>query len=134
MTKVTSFEISRQLSRAGFKAEFDNFYDSSGNKINYESLTWGGISESDIPAYDLETMLDALPNALASNSCLELFLCVNKTSGKRRIGYYYGDFYGMNIAQVQEEGLSLADCAALVWLKLKEKGLLDESLSEVKNG
>jgi hypothetical protein len=73
MTKTTNYEISKKLAEIGFRAECSYFYFHSDNN-NYEASSleafgYDKISDCDIedkyyPAYDLETLLDALPEKI----------------------------------------------------------------------
>jgi hypothetical protein len=122
MTKVTSYVISKKLAEAGFKAESDCFWVKFEDDNKTEELFGNHATISRtlkrFPAYDFETLLDALPNSIVSYLKLSTspgFVCsrVNEI------------LYSVD----RENGESLADVAAKVWLLLKEKGLLDESLS-----
>jgi hypothetical protein len=71
MSKTTNFEISKKLAEIGFRAECSYLYFHSDNNNceanSLEKYVFGDISECDIedkyyPAYDLETLIDALPS------------------------------------------------------------------------
>ena len=125
--KTTSYEISKKLEEAGFEASYIYawYSDSEGlpwvqeiqhvkptaiNKYGKEvKLTFTA------PAYDLETLLDALPNATE--------IIISSLTGKR-IFYLDSNIRGNEISITIEENESLADTAGRMWLMLKEKGLI----------
>ena len=106
--KTTNYEISKQLAEAKFKA----------NQVwNQEGQFWG---------YDLETILEALPDEvyfqskkwfLSFDKCGCNYVIVETLINVSRIY-----FSGLDIAR--EENESLADTAAKLWLKLKREGLV----------
>ena len=106
--KTTSYEISKKLKEAGFEAEADYYWHAINNKIELHHVARAGLG--DVKAYDLETLLDALPKINKQ----EYFLC----SGG--VGYLNDDC----IAVGKEKNESLADTAGKLWLMLKEKGLV----------
>lgn len=121
--KTTSYEISKKLKEAGFEDSYIYawYSDSEGlpwiqeirhakptvvNKYGEEvKLTFSA------PAYDLETILDAL-----------------KQTGKRIMIVVKSDIWGINFNYefniYSKENESLADTAGRMWLLLKEKGLV----------
>jgi len=118
--KRTSYEISKQLAEAGFKAEND-FYWAKWNEgdpelVHAKDGTPPLIEK--VPAYDLETILQALPNVVNDNEELNI--------KKHEIGYYYFDYdcviCGTGVEKQESE--SLTDTAARLWLKLKKQGLI----------
>ena len=131
--KITSYEISKQLAEAGF-AEAGS--DASPNwscwawvKLNGDLL---GLHLSQfhlvdpklekIAAYNLETILDALPPKIA------------RGEGRSPTSSFIFTKNGMGYAQKpqiefqefinRQENESLADTAAKLWLKLKKEGLV----------
>ena len=149
MTKTTSYKISKQLKEAGFEAETDyNFIERNNQKVflrNIKELTDIELMNEIgvfIKSYDLETLLDALPDSIQykkykSSNCYYLFLRAPSrySETNKTLGYYcecneYMDNYRMG----EEDGIfefsklspneSLADTAGKMWLLLKEKGLV----------
>lgn len=130
--KVTSFEISKKLAEIGFNPEED---DSTGHcfwcrmpSSEVELFDYSGINnftrgfEELCRAYDLETILDALPKEiLILGSWFEL------SFKKDRIFYrIYHDDGGVETAlvRVKDQNESLADTAARLLIKLHEAGLV----------
>lgn len=127
--KTTSYETSKQLAEAGFKADFDYCYkkeepDQLWNK-SFEITCWEGEDISNYyPSYDLETILDALPSVCIEDSIEYYFWLWNNG-----MGYYPNyDKYSSNAVYDMDNGIfefsqdeSLADTAAILWLKLKKK-------------
>lgn len=106
--KTTSYEISKKLKEAGFEAETDFYW------YCYDmGLAMRHIADADgrgnVKAYDLETLLYALPKINKQ----EYLLC----SGG--IVYLNDDYISVG----KEKNESLADTAGKMWLLLKEKGL-----------
>ena len=109
--KTTSYEISKKLEEAGFKAE-TNFY---WYRYYDDGLRMRHIADADgkgdVEAYDLETILDAL-----------------KQTRKRIMIVGKSDNWGINFNyefnKYSKENESLADVAGKMWLMLKEKGLI----------
>jgi hypothetical protein len=73
MTKTTNYEISKKLAEIGFRAQCSYFYFHSDNNdceaSSLEKYGFDKINECDIedeyyPAYDLETLLNALPSKI----------------------------------------------------------------------
>ena len=149
--KTTNYEISKQLKEAGFKGGYIfAWYDDP----DPESLPWiQEIQAKPIavnrygkeikltfsaPAYDLETILDALPAFIMYNRYKDTFLdknarCYYLFLGNNTLGYYgecheYRDNYSMGdgIFEFSKSSLneSLADTAGRMWLQLKKKNLL----------
>ena len=124
--KTTNYEISKQLKEAGFEASYIYawYSDSEGlpwiqeihakptaiNKYGKEvKLTFTA------PAYDLETILDALPNTTE--------IIISSLTGER-IFYLDSNIRGNEVSIAIEENESLADTAGKMWLELKKKNLL----------
>ena len=131
--KTTSYEISKQLAEAGFEAE-TQFYCVKWNEgepeLVHESQQTPNLIES-VPAWDLETILEALPKNIITYPDEKI---TEQPIEKLRlemdeIGYYFSDKddYGRDNCFTylhREESESLADCAARLWLKLKQEGLV----------
>ena len=147
--KTTNFEISKKLKEAGFEADADyNFIKRNNQKaflINIKELSIIEIMNEIgvfIKSYDLETILDALPESIQykkykSSDWYYLFLRAPSrfSETNKTLGYYnecseYMDNFRMGC----EDGIfevsklspneSLADTAGRMWLLLKEKGLI----------
>lgn len=117
--KTTSYEISKQLKEAGFEAESKVWrYDPKNLKYC---------------AYDLEAILSKLPKQhdFLSRGVGKYELQIWFNEGKAFIGYqaFYQNFCGSDKLFVfeQDQNESLADTAARLWLKLKERNLIEES-------
>ena len=68
MTKTTNYEISKKLAEIGFEAETHFSWIEECNFFRIENKNWIeniGIGFKELfPAYDLETLLDALPSTI----------------------------------------------------------------------
>ena len=121
MTKTTSYEISKKLKEAGFKAE-TNFYwycYDNGREMRHIADADG---KGDVEAYDLETLLDALPDFIANKNKGENCLVIDVAFGEI---HYEGDSDNDTMfITTMEENESLADVAGKMWLMLKEKGIV----------
>jgi len=127
MTRTTNFEISKKLKEIGFKADCSYFYFHSDNNDceanSLEKYGFDKISECDIedkyyPAYDLETLLDALP---------DLILGENKYKENYRLTYnsVLGFFYpNLEKGFYKKENESLANTAGRLLILLHEKNLI----------
>ena len=104
--KTTSYEISRKLAEAGFKTNEEN------QIWNYE-----GQERWSVPAFDFETILEALPSQ-PSESFLEITMLGNQAL----IGYEKPFIQVSSLVDGKNE--SLADTAARLWLKLNKEGLV----------
>ena len=117
--KVTSYEISKKLKEIGFKTETEinwveyQKYDRDKEIITWHEdervETWESVN-SLCRAYDLETILEALPRRIEGQQKL----CFDKDS--------FGYFEAESIKRLQKE--SLTDCAARMLILLHEKGLI----------
>ena len=123
--KTTSYEISKKLKEAGFEAETEYYWHSINDKIELLHVARAGLG--DVKAYDLETLLDALPAFVEHNKRMYYFWLWNDG-----IGYYPDcDRYSGGSQYDMENGIyefsddeSLANVAGRMWLMLKEKGLV----------
>lgn len=122
--KITSYEISNQLAEAEFKAETDFYWEKWNQgepELLHEKEQTPNLIEQ-VPAYDLETILDALPPKIA------------RGEGRSPTSSFIFTKNGMGYAQKpqiefqefinRQENESLADTAAKLWLKLKKEGLV----------
>ena len=67
--KTTNFEISKKLKEIGFEAETNFYFDTRTYKaipdeVFYKSTFNKEEPEHYLPSYDLETLIDALPNSI----------------------------------------------------------------------
>lgn len=119
--KVTSFDLSKKLAEIGFEADYDYCYDKVEEKFlwnkSFEITCWEGHDlDNYYPAFDLETILTALPENLAEDDELKLT--------HRMISYeYYSDGHALHYT-VKEENESLVNMAARLLIILREKNLV----------
>lgn len=133
--KVTSFEISKKLAEIGFKAETDKCWSKirSSRLQDFELVTL----DYQVPAncdewtlaYDLETILDALPKEIKNIGYLHLGWRDDLSDKSQwMIGYMNDEFESYKISTIQEPLLkpneSLANTAARLLIKLYEAGLV----------
>ena len=140
---MTNFEISKKLKEAGFEAETDFYWYCYDN-----GLAMRHVADADgignVKSYDLETILDALPDSITreykskENGEVKKFrekLIIEKN----KIRYSCDDIenaddanrYFQEYGYMQDIGVfkkfdedSLADTAGKMWLELKKKNLL----------
>jgi len=130
--KTTSYEISKKLAEIGFKAEAEKAFDNKGTLISCHKKICILREKSSnpeiygLPAYDLETILEALPRFINCNDykyCLTFWLAGqhlyyelvgNRENLKENIDVFTFDVE-------RDENESLADTAARLWLELKKK-------------
>lgn len=140
--KTTSYEISKKLKEAGFEAETEYYWHTINDKIELLHVARAGLG--DIKAYDLETLLDALPDSIIREYKSKNDGTVKKFKErliieKSEIRYSCDDIENADDANryYQEYGYmqditifkkfndkSLADTAGKMWLMLKEKGIV----------
>ena len=142
--KTTSYEISKKLKEAGFEAE-TNFYwycYDNGREMRHIADADG---KGDVEAYDLETLLDALPDFITREYKSKNDSSVNKFKErliieKNEIRYScddienaddanryfneYGYMQEFSVHNFKFNNESLADIAGKMWLLLKEKGII----------
>ena len=140
---MTNFEISKKLKEAGFEAETDFYwycYD-NGQQMRHIADADG---KGNVKAYDLETILDALPDSITreykskENGEVKKFkekLIIEKNEIRyscddienaddaNRYFQEYGYMQDIGVFKKFDEN-SLADTAGRMWLELKEKNLL----------
>lgn len=137
--KTTSFEISKKLAEIGFKADSDFSWNKQIICCGYSSKEHKFIKykngwregEELFKSYDLETILEALPDKIDARSiddwsinfiAFEVFLSLNNNG----IGYY-ADSRDDNQSLFfigSKKDQSLADTAARLLIKLYEKGIV----------
>ena len=151
MTKTTSYEISKKLKEAGFEAETDYNFIKRNNQevflINIKELSIIEIMNEIglfIESYDLETLLDALPDSITreykSKEDGEVkefkerliiekeeirYSCDDIENAEDANRYYqeYGYMQDISVFKKFNDN-SLADTAGKMWLMLKDKGLI----------
>jgi hypothetical protein len=124
MSKTTNFETSKKLSEIGFKAKAEKCW----AKIRHSVLSEFDLVNLDftvpqhcdewVLSYDLETLLDALP---------DLILGENKYKENYRLTYnsVLGFFYpNLEKGFYKKENESLADTAGRLIILLHEKNLI----------
>lgn len=108
--KTTNFEISKKLAEIGFKPN-----DEESKIWNYE-----GQVKWEYPAYDLETLIDALPKNIGSNQQLRIWFGEDTF-----IGYQNWNGFVPELTIKQKENESLADTAGRLLIKLHETGIIN---------
>jgi len=145
--KTTNYEISKKLAEAGFGkgSAFAHFKSKCGaGGIFY---VWEGIKggyEEEFFSYDLETILDALPDSITREykskedgevrEFIERLIIekneiryscddIENADDANRYFQEYGYMQDINVFKKFDEK-SLADTAGRMWLELKKKNLL----------
>jgi len=114
--KTTSYEISKKLKEAGFEAEADYyFYGQQLRNSAFPRHIADADNKGNVKSYDLETLLDALPNTTE--------IIISSLTGER-IFYLDSNIRGNEVSIAIEENESLADTAGKMWLLLKDKGII----------
>ena len=119
--KTTNYEISKQLAKAGFKQETD-FYWAKWNEgdpelVHAKDGTPPLIEK--VLAWDLEKILETLPNFIQNGNGTENCLVINVAFGEI---HYEGDCESDALfITTTRNNESLADTAARLWLELKKK-------------
>lgn len=121
--KTTNFEISKKLKEIGFEAEF-NFHYKATDPVNLYDSGYEDYKERNTPAYDLETLLEALPKELDKFLGIT-YLTLNKSNSGINIGYGNDEEYVENLYCWQEENESLADTAGRLLIQLFEAGIIN---------
>ena len=139
--KTTNYEISKQLKEAGFEASYIYawYSDSEGlpwvQEIQYVKPTAINKYGKEVkltftaPAYDLETILDALPKKIEFKEKEYCFwMQWSGSSDCYLMGYVHGNLRATELEVWREDenknSESLADTAGRMWLELKKKNLL----------
>ena len=115
--KTTNYLISKQLAEAGFKAKTNWVWAWSGDEHQlccYNNTT-DEAEKRDFLSYDLETILEALPNQIEIGRCCPATYKLEKNI----TGYWHNIEYEIYVEK--EENESLADTAAKLWLSLRKK-------------
>lgn len=120
--KTTSYKISKQLQEIGFKAENNFYWEVRISGVTEPEIVKDGYNfpvDYRYPAYDLETILEALPYY----QILKNFLIDQKTMSIGNAIVYQGDDFNCLVKQENKE--SLADCAAKLLIKLVEEEIIN---------
>lgn len=128
--KTTNYEISKKLKEAGFEADF-HFHYKATDSINLYDSGYEDYKERNIPSYDLETILDALPLKIEFKEKEYCFwMQWSGSSDCYILGYVYGNLRTTELevwrAYEDKDSESLADTAGRLWLLLKQKNLIKE--------
>ena len=124
--KTTNYEISKKLKEIGFEADF-NFHYKATDSINLYDSGYEDYKERNIPSYDLETILDALPKKIKFKEKEYCFwMQWSGSSDCYIMGYVHGNLRAteLEVSRYDDENKSLADIAGEMWLILKKKGLM----------
>lgn len=129
--KTTSYEISKQLAKAGFEGKTDFTWNreiiNCGNSskehkfIKYNN----GWSSGEVicPAYDLETILETLPNFIVNKNQGENCLVIDVAFG---VIHYEGDNENDTLfITTTRNNESLADTAARLLILLHKEGIVN---------
>lgn len=140
--KTTSYEISKKLAKIGFGNKYPHEYLWEHNGIGATRFHKRSDIEDDYlsellakgyyPAYDLETILEALPTVISENKfgygSLELMFRKKRISFAYEIFKDFGTHECGTMPHYDFEKLltdeSLADCAARLLLKLHSEKLI----------
>jgi hypothetical protein len=122
--KTTSYEISKKLAEAGFESRANFFWCELGEDlvgIHLSQLHVVPQSVKRIVAYDLETILEALPESVKFDNKWAWF-----EMDKNFIIYKFIDEDKTCLFDFhKQENESLADTAARLLIKLESKGLIN---------
>jgi hypothetical protein len=136
--KVTNFGISKKLKEIVFEA-YTEFYhiadenclsqgiDSDDYEVKYLNIEDLHILRKSFyySAYDLETLLDVLPDSIKTDNCsFEEYLQISKNE----IGYYSNMCIDSIFSVEKQENESLADVAGRLLILLHEKGIIKYNL------
>jgi hypothetical protein len=133
--KTTSYENSKKLAEIGFKAETEKAFDNKGTPISCHKKICILREKSSnpeiygLPAYDLETILEALPKFINCNDyeyCLTFWLARHlyyELVGNRENLKENIDVFTFDVEKDEKE--SLADTAARLLILLYEKGMVN---------
>lgn len=142
--KLTSYEISKKLKEAGFEAETDFYwycYD-KGQEMRHIADADG---KGNVKSYDLETILDALPDFIIREykskengevkefkenlkiNKDQIYYIYNDIENADDANYYYQEYdYMSDICVFKKfDEKSLADTAGRLLIKLYEAGIIN---------
>lgn len=120
--KTTSFEISKELMSIDFKAESSLCW---SLQTRTEAAQIGFVGEDTIPAYDFETILQALPKKI-NDASLEIYFLRDCRAMVCYLTeeYCHAEFADKrDMAVAQQQNGSIADAASKMLILLHEKGL-----------
>lgn len=120
MTKTTNYEISKKLAEIGFKKQAEFFFyldkpDYGAWHISEEGQILANEKDDCLPSYDLETLIDALPEKTE--------IIISQLTDKRVFYLDYG-LRGSEISVEIKENESLVDTAGRMIILLHEKNLI----------
>lgn len=124
--KTTSYETSKKLAEAGFKAETEFYWvkwNAGEPELVHEKEQTPALIEK-VGAWDLETILEALPNIISNKNKNKGENCLVIDVAFGEIHYEGDSDNDAMFITTTEENESLADTAAKLWLKLKKEGLV----------
>lgn len=124
--KTTSYETSKKLAEAGFKAETEFYWvkwNAGEPELVHEKEQTPALIEK-VGAWDLETILEALPNFISNKNKNKGENCLVIDVAFGEIHYEGDSDNDAMFITTTEENESLADTAAKLWLKLKKEGLV----------
>ena len=140
---TTNYEISKKLAEIGFRAECSYLWFEEGQavrigewihsinrieRINKETISYLPDNNRSCPSYDLETLLDALPDDIKYKNEYYYFFLWGNTLGYYYENSEYRDNYHMGDGIFEFSKLSLdeslADTAGRLIILLHEKNLI----------
>jgi hypothetical protein len=126
--KTTNLETSKKLKELGFEADFEYCYEKEGQLWNktFELDCWDEYDEREhIPAYDLETILEALPKEIkCKDKNYHFWTTYSASSDCWIMGYVWGIERNMNFETYNEGDESLANTAGRLLIKLLEDNII----------
>tara|TARA_R110000868_G_scaffold329751_1_gene590712 strand:- start:463 stop:861 length:399 start_codon:yes stop_codon:yes gene_type:complete len=122
--KTTSYEISKQLAEAGFKAKSIFGWHVDGKECA-PAYPLSPTATDYFWSYDLETLLNALPKVIQNKEKnYHFWMTYSGSSDCWIMGYVCGIERNLNFEEYNEGNESLADTAARLLIKLWEKKLI----------
>lgn len=128
--KTTNYKISKKLAEIGFRADTKNWWILSAvNEPTHQLKTYNRFEDyvgDNYRAYDLETILDALPKQhdFFSRGVGKYELRIWYHEGKAFVGYQNYAGFDKVMTFEQEQNESLADTAGRLIIELYEKNLI----------
>ena len=133
--KTTSYKISKQLAEAGFSEQvgfLDYYFNTDKGLRHRDQESYSENTRVDCFSYDLETILEALPNRITNENIFIPRIQYYLKFSKEQI-WYENECncdsdescpveQRFEVSRIKDE--SLADTAAKLWLKLKKEGLV----------
>lgn len=123
---VTSLEVSKKLKDAGWESETwfgwasfnDRWYVCGQDSHQFETYGY------QLPAPTMGEVWEALPVTIEDEGTQHLMQATVELDGERASMLYYGKYRDIRVAGVIHP--NPVEAAALLWLDLKEQGLLEE--------